>query len=68
MANVVVGKALEMPPSPRLSDKELAALNVAAVTKEYNVKPHLGTSHLLKASQHRLRRIVLFRLPDSLGS
>ena len=28
----------------RLSDKELANLNAAAVTKEYRVKPHLGTS------------------------
>lgn len=31
-----------MPPSPRLSDRELAAINAAAVTREYNVKPHLG--------------------------
>ncbi|THH08882.1 hypothetical protein EW145_g2407 [Phellinidium pouzarii] len=30
-----------MAPSPRLSDKELAAINAAAVTKEYSVKPHL---------------------------
>lgn len=33
---------LDMPPSPRLSDRELAAINAAAVTREYNVKPHLG--------------------------
>jgi hypothetical protein len=26
----------------RLSDKELAAINAAAVTKEYRVQPHLG--------------------------
>ncbi|KAJ7759035.1 vacuolar ATP synthase [Mycena olivaceomarginata] len=26
---------------PRISDKELAAINAAAVTKEYRVKPHL---------------------------
>ena len=31
-----------MPPSPRLSDRELAVINAAAVTREYNVKPHLG--------------------------
>ena len=28
----------------RLSDKELANLNAAAVTREYRVKPHLGTN------------------------
>jgi hypothetical protein len=27
---------------PRVSDKELAAINAAAVTREYRVKPHLG--------------------------
>jgi hypothetical protein len=26
----------------RLSDKELATINAAAVTKEYRVQPHLG--------------------------
>jgi V-type H+-transporting ATPase subunit B len=26
----------------RLSDKELAAINAAAVTNEYRVQPHLG--------------------------
>ena len=31
-----------MAPDPRLSDKELAQINAAAVTREYNVKPHLG--------------------------
>ncbi|TFY52217.1 hypothetical protein EVJ58_g10138 [Rhodofomes roseus] len=30
-----------MAADPRLSDKELAAINAAAVTREYNVKPHL---------------------------
>lgn len=29
---------------PRLSDRELAAINAAAVTREYHVKPHLGTA------------------------
>jgi hypothetical protein len=27
---------------PRMSDKEMAAINAAAVTQEYRVKPHLG--------------------------
>lgn len=31
-----------MAPDPRLSDKELAAINAAAVTQEYRVQPHLG--------------------------
>lgn len=31
-----------MAPDPRLTDKELAQINAAAVTREYNVKPHLG--------------------------
>lgn len=30
----------------RLSDKELANINAAAVTKEYGVKPHLGELEL----------------------
>ena len=28
----------------RISDRELANINAAAVTKEYRIKPHLGTS------------------------
>ena len=31
---------------PRISDKELAAINAAAVTREYNVQPHLGMESL----------------------
>jgi V-type H+-transporting ATPase subunit B len=31
-----------MAPDPRLSDKELAVINAAAVTQEYHVQPHLG--------------------------
>jgi hypothetical protein len=27
---------------PRISDNELAAINAAAVTREYRVQPHLG--------------------------
>jgi hypothetical protein len=30
----------------RISDGELAAINAAAVTQEYRVKPHLGGYHL----------------------
>jgi len=31
----------------RLSDKELANINAAAVTKEYRIKPHLGMFFVL---------------------
>ncbi|KAJ7074604.1 putative VMA2-H+-ATPase V1 domain 60 kd subunit, vacuolar [Mycena amicta] len=31
-----------MPVDPRMSVRELAAINAAAVTKEYHVQPHLG--------------------------
>ena len=31
-----------MAPDPRLSDRELAAINAAAVTQEFRVQPHLG--------------------------
>jgi hypothetical protein len=31
----------------RLSDKELANINAAAVTKEYRIKPHLGVLLML---------------------
>jgi V-type H+-transporting ATPase subunit B len=34
--------------SPRISDKELAQINAAAVTKEYRVQPHLGTRSLAR--------------------
>lgn len=29
----------------QISDGELAAINAAAVTREYRVQPHLGTHH-----------------------
>lgn len=32
---------------PRMSDREMAAINAAAVTKEYRVQPHLGTPRLM---------------------
>jgi hypothetical protein len=32
-----------------MSDKELAAINAAAVTKEYRVQPHLGKRRLRPA-------------------
>ena len=41
--------------SPRISDHELAAINAAAVTREYNVKPHLGED----LSQERRRSTEL---------
>ena len=31
-----------MAADPRISDRELAAINAAAVTREYRVQPHLG--------------------------
>lgn len=31
---------------PRLSDRELAAINAAAVTREYTVQPHLGENSI----------------------
>ena len=40
----------DMVASPRMSDHELAAINAAAVTREYNVKPHLG-EHLRHAAR-----------------
>ena len=33
---------ITMAHDPRLSDKELAVINAAAVTQQYHVKPHLG--------------------------
>lgn len=33
-----------MAADPRMSDGELAAINAAAVTREYRVQPHLGAS------------------------
>lgn len=33
-----------MAADPRISDRELAAINAAAVTREYRVQPHLGAS------------------------
>lgn len=33
---------------PRISDKELAQINAAAVTQEYRVKPHLGRCRALQ--------------------
>lgn len=33
---------IPMATDPRLSDKELAAINAAAVTRDFTVKPHLG--------------------------
>jgi len=35
----------------RISDKELAAINAAAVTREYRVTPHLGKNNLVRLFQ-----------------
>ncbi|KAJ7670234.1 vacuolar ATP synthase [Mycena rosella] len=43
---------------PRMSDKEMAAINAAAVTKEYRVKPHLGPQF------PSYNEIVQLTLPD----
>jgi hypothetical protein len=51
----------------RLSDKELAKLNAAAVTKEFRVKPHLGTKFccvILKEMLNSLCRRLSNRVSD----
>lgn len=35
-------KFSKMAHDPRMSDREIAAINAAAVTREYRVQPHLG--------------------------
>jgi len=54
----------------RLSDKELAQINAAAVTREYTVKPHLGMCLLVLLQEgfiesHIIQIIVLY--PVSMG-
>jgi len=39
---------------PRINDRELAAINAAAVTREYHVQPHLGASDNQKLSRRTL--------------
>ena len=53
-----------MAPDPRLSDKELAKINAAAVTQEYHVQPHLGG---LAADflTYPIKYILFVRLPHS---
>lgn len=49
----------------RLSDRELAQINAAAVTREYTVKPHLGMFIILHVSsviQSFSKTIELFLL------
>jgi len=41
-----------MAPDPRMSDKELAAINAAAVTQEYRVQPHLGMFEVDSLTAH----------------
>lgn len=45
--HLLQARPFSMAPSPRLSDKELANINAAAVTREYSVKPHIGRTILL---------------------
>ena len=49
--DIIVWKVWKMAPNPRMSDRELAAINAAAVTREYNVKPHLGVYCVLAISR-----------------
>ena len=59
----------DMVASPRLSDHELAVINAAAVTREYNVKPHLGELCLKSGSRGELIRStqITGRCPPSTG-
>lgn len=52
-----------MSSSPRLSDKELAKINAAAVTREYRVQPHLGEALLCSVLQSL--NAIRFRLSHS---
>ncbi len=55
---------------PRISDRELAAINAAAVTKEYRVQPHLGKLRRfapLHASLRDRRQITVL-CPQSMGA
>lgn len=47
---------------PRLSDKELAALNAAAVTREYNVHPRLGRDRVLQSARPSPILMLIVRL------
>jgi V-type H+-transporting ATPase subunit B len=38
---------------PRMSDGELAAINAAAVTREYRVQPHLGAFKSISITRRR---------------
>lgn len=48
---------------PRISDKELAAINAAAVTREYSVQPHLGEESPDDLKEAVLSLGVFCRLP-----
>jgi hypothetical protein len=50
---------------PRVSDKELAAINAAAVTREYRVQPHLGEHRQFSARLPDLTDIS-YRLQDGI--
>jgi len=57
--------------SARLSDRELANINAAAVTKEYRIKPHLGALSMLltaiQASRHLMLLQTIERYLPSMG-
>lgn len=54
---------------PRISDRELAAINAAAVTKEYRVQPHLGELRRFAPidASLRVRRQITVLCPQSMG-
>jgi len=45
----------------RLSDRELANINAAAVTKEYRIKPHLGVLSMILTAIRVSRRLMLLQ-------
>lgn len=66
-----VNHIVNMVADPRISDSELAAMNAAAVTREYRVQPHLGASIPLFSRVWQLTTearsdLVSSRLPHSI--
>lgn len=47
--------------SARLSDRELANINAAAVTKEYRIKPHLGALFIFLTDIQASHRLMLLQ-------
>lgn len=52
---------------PRMSDKELAAINAAAVTREYRVQPHLGEQVPFLEPGMRLREHADYRTVSAIN-